>query len=227
MKLIGWAIIVASVPMLAGPLPAAPQSPVAIVEEVSGNSADVGFMDYVEAGRVIRLAPKDSIVLSYMKSCVRESMTGGTMTVGTDHSEVAEPAVFERSTVACDAGKLMPSSDQGFQTAGLIFRAPAPSVPEPQFTLYGLSPMLRLGTAQPVKVERLDKKGERYAVSVAKKDLIRGAFYDFAKSKRSFAPGGTYRLVQGSQQLIFRIDPNARPGMTPIIGRLVQFKAPG
>jgi hypothetical protein len=41
--------------------------PVAVVEAVSGNPADVEFMDYVEVGKVIHLNPKDGIVLSYMK----------------------------------------------------------------------------------------------------------------------------------------------------------------
>ena len=55
---------------------------VALVE--SSNSASVALMDYVQAGQIIRLGPHETIVLSYMSSCMRETITGGTVTVGTD-----------------------------------------------------------------------------------------------------------------------------------------------
>ena len=59
---------------------------VALVE--SSNSASVALMDYVQAGQIIRLGPHETIVLSYMSSCLRETITGGTVTVGTDRSDV-------------------------------------------------------------------------------------------------------------------------------------------
>ena len=37
---------------------------------------------------MIHLSPHDWIVLSYLKSCVRETITGGTVTVGVERSEV-------------------------------------------------------------------------------------------------------------------------------------------
>ena len=45
-------------------------------------------MDYLETGRVIRLGARETVVLSYLYSCTRETITGGTVTVGTDRSEV-------------------------------------------------------------------------------------------------------------------------------------------
>lgn len=46
-------------------------------------------MDYVEPGQVIRLGAADGLVLGYLKSCWRETITGGTVTVGTEQSQVA------------------------------------------------------------------------------------------------------------------------------------------
>jgi hypothetical protein len=69
-------------PALAGPIP------VALVEEVSGAPAGVEFMDYVETGKTIELGARGGIVLSYLNSCVRETISGGTVTVGTDQSDV-------------------------------------------------------------------------------------------------------------------------------------------
>src|ERR1700682_820215 len=75
-----------SVVALAVPLSAA--SPVALVEDVRGNLPGVEFMDYLDAGQVIQLGPQDTIVLSYLKSCMHETITGGAVTIGTERSEV-------------------------------------------------------------------------------------------------------------------------------------------
>jgi hypothetical protein len=77
---------------------------VALVESLTGNSPGVGFMDYVRTGQVIRLGPHQTIVLSYMSSCLRETITGGTVTVGPDGSEVQSGEV-SRTRVPCDVGK--------------------------------------------------------------------------------------------------------------------------
>ena len=42
-------------------------------------TTDVEFMDYVGTGQVIKLAPRDVLVLSYLKSCEHETITGGTV----------------------------------------------------------------------------------------------------------------------------------------------------
>ena len=55
---------------------------VALVENLTGVSPGVEFMDYVRAGQVIRLGSQQTIVLRYMSSCLRETITGGTVTVG-------------------------------------------------------------------------------------------------------------------------------------------------
>jgi hypothetical protein len=109
-------VAVASTAAGAGPIK------VALVESVSGNSSGVEFMDYVQAGQIIRLGPHETIVLSYMGSCVRETITGGTVTVGTDWSEVQSGEVT-RLRERCDAGKMELT---GAQTAigGRTFRGP-------------------------------------------------------------------------------------------------------
>ena len=62
----------------------APPIPTALVEDVKSATADVEFMDYVGNGQVIKLEPGDVLVLSYLKSCEHETITGGTVTVGAD-----------------------------------------------------------------------------------------------------------------------------------------------
>jgi len=95
---------------------------VALVESLTGNSPGVGFMDYVQAGQVIRLGPHDTIVLSYISSCLRETITGGTVTVGTDWSEVQSGEV-RRMRGQCDVGKVVLTGAQS-PIAGRTFRGP-------------------------------------------------------------------------------------------------------
>ena len=81
----------------------AAQIPVALVEEVSGAPAGVEFMDYVETGKTIELGARGGIVLSYLNSCVRETISGGTVTVGTDQSDVQGGKVARTKCLAIPA----------------------------------------------------------------------------------------------------------------------------
>src|SRR5262249_48140781 len=67
-------------------LAASAQSPAAVVEEIQGGVPGIAFMDYVEPGQII-LSAHDRIVLGYLKSCWRETISGGTVTVGPEQSE--------------------------------------------------------------------------------------------------------------------------------------------
>ena len=64
------------------------------------------FVDYVEAGKIIPLNAQDSIVLSYLYSCVRETISGGVITVGKEQSEVRSGKVV-RALTPCDAGRMI------------------------------------------------------------------------------------------------------------------------
>ena len=53
---------------------------------------------------MIKLGPRDTIVLGYLKSCWRETITGGTVTVGAEQSEVkAARSSAVGSSAAADA----------------------------------------------------------------------------------------------------------------------------
>ena len=55
---------------------------IALVESLTGNPSGVEVMDYVRAGQIIRLGPHQTIVLSYMASCVRETIRAGPSPLG-------------------------------------------------------------------------------------------------------------------------------------------------
>jgi hypothetical protein len=209
-------------------LTASAQSPAAVVEEIQGSVPGVQFMDYVDPGQVIRLGAHDRIVLGYLKSCWRESISGGTVTVGTEQSEVAGGEVT-RAKVACEGGKMMLSAELAGKSGAMVFRqAPKPqaaALSHPEFTLYGLSPVFEVRPPGKLVVERLDQPGERHEIAVTEAQLTRGAFLDFAKSGVVLAPGGIYRAKLADREIVFKIDPGAKPGDAPLVGRLARLQA--
>jgi hypothetical protein len=208
---------------------AAAQAPAAVVEDVKGDGVGVGFMDYLSPGQIIRLGPVNSIVLGYLKSCWQETIIGGTVTVGTEQSDI-EGGKVERTKTQCDAGRIQLTPQQANQSAGMVFRAkplraagPA-GTPEPQFTLHGLSPLIEAKGGGTLVIERLDQSGERYMLPLGSGQLLRNSFYDFASSGRALSPGGIYRASLGTRQIVFRVDPGAKPGQAPVLGRLLRFQ---
>ena len=53
----------------------------------------------------------------------------------------------------------------------------------------------------------------------------RGAFLDFAKSGVALVPGGVYRAKLADQEIVFKIDLDAKPGEAPLVGRLARLQA--
>ena len=209
-------------------LTASAQSPAAVVEEIQGSVPGIQFMDYVDPGQIIRLGAHDRIVLGYLNSCWRETISGGTVTVGTEQSEIAGGEVA-RTKVACEGGKMMLSAELAGKSGAMVFRqVPRPqaaAAPHPEFTLYGLSPVFEVRPPGKLVVERLDQPGERYEIAVTEQQLVRGAFLDFAKSGVTLVPGGIYRAKLADQEIVFKIDPDAKPGEAPLVGRLARLQA--
>jgi hypothetical protein len=205
-------------------LAASAATQVALVEDVTGKPAGVEFMDYVEAGKVIRLGRHGTLVLSYMTSCVRETITGGTVKVGTEQSEV-ESGTVSRVTVPCDTGKL--DNDQATQFGGQIVRGMAPTSNAATRMLYGRSPIVEVKAPGTLQIARIDDGRENYHVAITTNHLLHGRFYDFARWGKSLAAGGVYSMSMDGEEIVFRIDPHAKPGNTPVLGRLVRLRPSG
>ncbi len=202
-------------------MPAWAGEPSAIVEDLAAPDAGLELMDYVEDGRVIRLGSSGTITLGYLRSCWRETISGGTVTVGARRSTIKGGAV-RREMVECDGGAIELSSAEAGKSGVMVFRraptAQEAGLPAPQLTLYGASPMITL--IEPggnVVIERLDKAGITIVIAVD------GKFVDLAQGKSALEPGGLYRGRVGERAVVFKIDPFAQPGAGPIIGRLIRL----
>jgi hypothetical protein len=220
------AATVAALPAFASPVVAhapAPLLPTALVEDVKSATADIEFMDYVGNGQVIRLGPRDVLVLSYLKSCQHETITGGSVTVGMERSEVRDGQVV-RAKVPCDDGKMRLSSQQASTSAATAFRLQSADV---QPTLYARTPVVQLpkGLATDdriLRIERTDRAGERHELKIDGAVAAAG-FYDLAKINVSLTRGAIYDARIGGQKLTFRIDAKAKSGPAPIVSRLLRF----
>ena len=203
---------------------AAAQIPVALVEDVRGKVTGAEFMDYVVPGKIIKLGEAGVVVLSYMKSCRRETIRGaGTVTVGTEESLVQQSEI-NAIRVKCDSGQSLAIEQEVADGAATSFRSlDVESSASPRLTLYGLSPIFETTGRGKLTVERLDLKGERYEIDLGVSSLVRHKFYDFAKVGRSQKRGGIYAASLGSQRIVFSIDGRAEAGSTPIIGRMVRL----
>jgi hypothetical protein len=205
-------------------LPAAAQGqggkPVALVEEVAGRVAGIGEMDYMAAGQTIQLSQRDRIVLSYLNSCNRETITGGTITVGAEKSDVRNGEV-RRETIACDAGRLRLSPQQAATSGVMVFRR-APGQSQAEITLHGRSPVVDGIGAGPIVIQRTDRPSDPLAVNVTGA-MLRKRAVDLAQVGVGLEPGGVYTLKAGERSIAFRVAPDARAGRGPILGRLLRL----
>jgi len=205
------------------------QSPVAVVEEVQGKVTGAEFMDYVVPGKVIKLGPGASIVLGYMKSCRRETIAGtGTVIVGQDESMVHLAEVNGAKT-ECDPAQAHATTRETSDVAATVVRSlakngtSATAQATPRVTLYGTSPLVEAKGKGTLVFDRLDQKGERQQFELTGNQL-KGRFYDLAGTGKSLTPGGTYAATFASRRIVFRVDPQAKPGPTPIVGRLLRME---
>ena len=213
---------------LAGP--ALAETPAAIVEDVQGKVDGVEFMDYVAPGKIIKVGPKSTLVLSYLKSCLRETISSGVALVGTEQSTVQLGDV-QRVKVPCDSNATQLSEREANQSAATTFRTMRAdakgSAPAKLPTIYGVSPLVEARvdakSGGVLSIERIDAKEPQFSVPLKPDILVHGRLYDFAKAGRTLTPGGTYLAVLGTRRVTFQVDANATTSPTPIVGRLLRL----
>jgi len=205
----------------------APLVPIALVEDVQSKSAGVEFMDYVGSGQIIKLEPRDVLVLSYLKSCAHETITGGTVVIGPDKSEV-QGGKITRSKVQCNGGNIRLSSQQANASGASSFRLQSAAF-DP--TIYGLPPVVQVPRLRPTDprtlvVERQNKPGERFEVPIDEQ-LAAGGFLDLASANKTLVRGGIYTASIGNRKILFKVDAKAKvakkSGKLPVVTRLLRF----
>ena len=209
--------------LLLGLTPAYSQVPAALVEDVRSKSANVEFMDYLITGQVIKLQARETLVLSYLKTCHHESITGGTVYIGAEHSDVVGGKIV-RTKVPCDGGKMQLTFQVATSSAATSHRDRAPL--QVDTTIYAVLPMFQVDSGRKLIIVRLDREHERFEIDVGD-NLIRQKFFDLATINKPLSRGGTYRATMGNYHITFKVHPEARSGNAPIISRLLRFPSDG
>jgi len=133
-------------------------------EDVQGAVKDVQVFDYLAAGTQVQLPARGVLVLGYLKSCARETITGGKVTVrhrperGRRRPSQARDRRVRRRPHAAD-------HRPGGQSGVMVFRAnprrPRRRRPrQPQLTIYGVSPIVTAAHAERLEIKRLDSSGQ-------------------------------------------------------------------
>jgi hypothetical protein len=163
------------------------------------------------------------LVLGYLKSCARETITGGRVTIGTDQSAV-EGGQVKRETVECDGGRMQLTTAQAAKSGVMVFRGQPKPSNQPQLTIYGVSPIVTAAHADRLEIKRLDAAGQPpLSVAVAKPKPGHAVVVDLAKQNVALQPGGTYQVSADGRSVVFKVAPSAQPGAAPAVGRLVRL----
>ncbi|MCK1740448.1 hypothetical protein IVA80_06095 [Bradyrhizobium sp. 139] len=206
--------------------PAFAETPAAIVEDVQGKVDGIAFMDYVAPGKIIKLGPKASITLSYLKSCLRETISEGVVLVGTEQSTVQLGQV-QREKVPCDTNAARLSEREANQSAATTFRtmrSDSKVAPTKLPTIYGVAPLVQAKSGSTLIIERTDGKEPTINIPLKSDIMVGGKFYDFAKVGKSLTPGGSYLAILGAKRYAFQVDASATSSPTPIVGRLLRLE---
>ncbi len=204
-----------------GPAGAADR-PAVLVESISIPVQGVEAMDYLTPGMVVNLGTDGVLVVDYLASCVRETITGGSATIGTAQSSVEKGKVTRRR-VECDGGELQLTAAQSDQGGGAVYRSALgghgpDGLPEPDLTLRSRVPFITTKLSGTIKIERLDQPEAALELATASAGKTG---IDLGKTQNQLTAGGLYRASLGKRSLVFRIAPDAAGADAPLVARLV------
>lgn len=191
--------------------PAWAGEPVAIVEEAPEHTG-VAFMDYLDAGAAFELAPAEKLIVSYLKSCRRETITGGRVIIGFEKSAV-KGGQISRDEVDCSGRGVKLAPSQAQESGVVVYRetdeyaALAAS--------YGTQPLFAPIEDGQLIIQRVD------AFEQPREAQATGSRLDLQALNISLTPGGIYRLRGPTADFLFAIAPTAKAGHVPLISRLI------
>jgi hypothetical protein len=180
--------------------------PVAIVEESARTDGKGQAFELLAESDTVSLAAGETIILGYLKSCVRETITGGTVTVGAKES-VVEGGKVAREKTECAVNKLALTADESQQSATIAFRGIIKHV-------YTKQPIIMVGTSTSVTIEPYDG-GETWSLKPTDKRI------DFRAAKLEMQAGKRYKVVGVKNAMIIEVDPAATTAKTGPLERVV------
>jgi hypothetical protein len=205
-SLVAGGLVTAAASILLVPAVVAASKPVAIVEDSPKTAGRGQVFDLLNESEVLTLAPGETLILGYLKSCTRETITGGTVTVGAKESAV-EGGKVSREKTECTQTKLALTADESQQSATIAFRGAIKHV-------YTRQPIIMAGHSKSVKIEAVEG-GKNWDMK-PKNGLI-----DFEAAKIEMQPGARYKVTGEKASLIVEVDAAATTAKTGLLERVV------
>lgn len=184
----------------------------ALVEEADPSTGLAAY-SFLDVGAQVDLGASARLVLGYPATCMQETITGGTVTVGQGSSTVDGGRV---KRVDLDCGGNTDLAKGSRQESGATAWRNVWS--EPSQVVYNVAPFIQLSVpADALMIRRLDAPG--------RPTLIRqpGREVDLAKLGISLEPGATYRIGTGKRSRKMVVDGGARKSGGPAFTRLFRF----
>jgi hypothetical protein len=187
--------------MLLFGLPANAEEPMILVESISAPASNVSPMTYINTGATIDLGQSTVLVLDYLNSCVRQTITGGVVHVGVPVSQV-DNGSFKNARLAC----------------GVVYRA----LGDP-LLIHSTDPLFVATTAGTLVITQ-EGEPESPKIQLQIPDNGRHGPFALDLSKANappLQPGITYRATMGDRHVIFRVAQGAGGDNVPALQRIV------
>jgi hypothetical protein len=205
--LMAGSLPLASLLLLATSAMAAPK-PVAIVEDSPLTTGRGQAFDLLNENEVLKIGSGETLVLGYLKSCTRETITGGTVTIGVKESTV-EGGKVTREKTECAVTKLALTADESQQSATIAFR-PADALKH----IFTLQPAIIAKRSANVTVEAIEG-ADRWNLKP------QDGLIDLRASKIEMQPGKRYKVTGEEVSLIVEVDAAATTAKTGLLERVV------
>lgn len=203
--------------MMSAP-PAFAAGPSAIVENVSYASDELFEFDYLFPGREISVPAGQTLVIGYLSSCVRETVTDGAIRIGDEQSE--GDALITRESMDCAGAATVAGADAQATALTAIFRGGEQAPVGGERPVASTLPVFLVPhNAATLSISRLDADAPDISVNAS------GGVVDMAAAgAQPLTPGGVYFASAGSAFIEFAVSGDATAQGGPATPRLVRLR---
>lgn len=202
----GFAVVVAWMLLSTGVAAQAAPRPVVIVEDSMKTKGPVQAFSLLAENATFDLAKGETIVLGYLKSCTRETITGGSVTIGAKES-VVEGGVVRREQTECAVNKLALTADESQQSGVIAFRGTVKHI-------FTRQPIIMAEKSVDVIIKPVEG-GETWEIKPENGRV------DFRAAKLEMQPGTNYHVVGTKQTVIVEVDAAANTTKTGLLERVI------